>query len=83
MHIMKSISLVLMALFSLHAAAAWDNHEVSQIEQRIQLPKIKTQQYVITAFGAKPSATAKENQTAINRAIATASRKRWWRGHRA
>lgn len=75
MHIMKSISLVLMALFSLHAAAAWDNHEVSQIEQRIQLPKIKTQQYVITSFGAKPSATAKENQTAINRAIATASRK--------
>jgi unsaturated rhamnogalacturonyl hydrolase len=75
MHIIKSISLVLMALFSLHAAAAWNDNEVSQIEQRIQLPKIKAQQFVITSFGAKTSATAKENQAAINRAIATASRK--------
>lgn len=75
MHMLKSIGLVLMVLFSLHASAAWDTNEVRLIEQRIQLPKIKARQFVITSFGARTSATAKENQMAINRAIIMASKK--------
>ena len=75
MHILRNLGLVLFAFFSLHASAAWNDNEVKQIEQRIQLPTIKAQKFVITAFGAKTSASAKVNQDAINRAIATASKK--------
>lgn len=59
----------------LTASAAWDDTEVRRIEERIQLPQIPDREFVITKFGAKPSASAKDNQAAINRAIATASRK--------
>lgn len=75
MQFVRTLCTIVLAALAVHASAAWDDQEVKAIEQRIQLPQIPARQYVITAFGAKPSASAKTNQAAINRAIATASSK--------
>ena len=40
-----------------------------QIEQSIQSPQTSGKDYVITKFGAKPDASAAENQKAIQKAI--------------
>ena len=56
-------------------AAGWDDNEYKRIEQSIQLPKIAERQFLITSFGAKPTATAAQNQKAINRVISLVSKK--------
>lgn len=56
-------------------AAGWDDNEYKRIEQSIQLPKIAERQFLITAFGAKTTATAAQNQKAINRVISLVSKK--------
>ena len=56
-------------------AAGWDDNEYKRIEQSIQLPKIAERQFLITSFGAKTTATATQNQKAINRVISLVSKK--------
>ena len=56
-------------------AAGWDDNEYKRIEQSIQLPKIAERQFLITSFGAKTTATAAQNQKAINRVISLVSKK--------
>ena len=56
-------------------AAGWDENEYKRIEQSIQLPKIAERQFLITSFGAKTTATAAQNQKAINRVISLVSKK--------
>lgn len=56
-------------------AAGWDDNEYKRIEQSIQLPKIAKRQFLITSFGAKTTATAAQNQKAINRVISLVSKK--------
>lgn len=56
-------------------AAGWDDKEYKRIEQSIQLPKIAERQFLITSFGAKTTATAAQNQKAINRVISLVSKK--------
>lgn len=56
-------------------AAGWDDNEYKRIEQSIQLPKIAERLFLITSFGAKTTATAAQNQKAINRVISLVSKK--------
>lgn len=56
-------------------AAGWDDNEYKRIKQGIQLPKIAERQFLITSFGAKTTATAAQNQKAINRVISLVSKK--------
>lgn len=56
-------------------AAGWDDNEYKRIEQSIQLPKIAERQFLITSFGAKTTATATQNQKAINKVISLVSKK--------
>jgi polygalacturonase len=56
-------------------AAEWDEQTYRQIEQSIAVPQINGRDYPITKFGAKPSATAAENQKAIQKAIDRCSKK--------
>ena len=56
-------------------AAGWDDYEYKRIEQSIQLPKIAERQFLITSFGAKTTATAAQNQKAINKVISLVSKK--------
>ena len=56
-------------------AAGWDDNEYKRIEQSIQLPKIAERQFLITSFDAKTTATAAQNQKAINRVISLVSKK--------
>ena len=56
-------------------ATGWDDNEYKRIEQSIQLPKIAERQFLITSFGAKTTATAAQNQKAINKVISLVSKK--------
>lgn len=56
-------------------AAGWNDNEYKRIEQSIQLPKIAERQFLITSFGAKTTATAAQNQKAINKVISLVSKK--------
>ncbi len=56
-------------------AAGWDDNEYKRIEQSIQLPKIADRQVLFTSFGAKTTATAAQNQKAINKVISLVSKK--------
>lgn len=56
-------------------AVGWDDNEYKRIEQSIQLPKIAERQFLITSFGAKTTATAAQNQKAINKVISLVSKK--------
>ena len=56
-------------------AEGWDEAKYKQIEQSIQSPQISGNDYVITKFGAKPEATAAQNQKAIQKAIDKCSKK--------
>lgn len=56
-------------------AAGWDDNEYKRIEQSIQLPKIAERLFLITSFGAKTTATAAQNQKAINKVISLVSKK--------
>ena len=53
----------------------WDEAKYKQIEQSIQQPQINGKDYDITKFGAKPEATAAQNQKAIQKAIDKCSKK--------
>ena len=53
----------------------WDEAKYKQIEQSIQQPQINGRDYDITKFGAKPEATAAQNQKAIQKAIDKCSKK--------
>ena len=61
-------------------ANGWDETTYRQIEQSIQQPQISGKDYVITKFGAKPEATAAQNQKAIQKAIDKCSAKGGGRG---
>ena len=56
-------------------AAGWDDTEYKRIEQSIQQPKLSEKVYAITSYGAKTTASAAQNQKAINRTISLASKK--------
>ena len=56
-------------------AAGWDDNEYKRIEQSLPLPKIAERQFLITSFGAKTTATAAQNQKAINKVISLVSKK--------
>jgi polygalacturonase len=66
---------LLLALPLMTIASEWDEQTYRQIEQSIAVPQIGTGEYVITKFGAKPTATAAENQKAIQKAIDLCSKK--------
>lgn len=56
-------------------AFEWNEQKYRQIEQSIQAPQISGQDYLITKFGAKPTASAAVNQKAIQKAIDKCSKK--------
>jgi len=56
-------------------AKEWDDALYRQIEQSIQTPQIDGKDYDITKFGAKPAASAAQNQKAIQKAIDKCSKK--------
>ena len=56
-------------------ARQWDEQLYRQIEQSIKSPTIADVQMPITKFGAKPTATAAQNQKAIQKAIDKCSKR--------
>ena len=73
----RLIQLLLIALFipaSLNAKE-WDAQLYKQIEQSIQAPKLTDKVFLITKYGAKPDATAAQNQKAIQQAIDKCAKK--------
>jgi len=56
-------------------AFEWNEQKYRQIEQSIQAPQISGKDYLITKFGAKPTASAAVNQKAIQKAIDKCSKK--------
>ena len=56
-------------------AIEWNEQKYRQIEQSIQAPQISGKDYLITKFGAKPTASAAVNQKAIQKAIDKCSKK--------
>jgi len=74
--IKKALTLFALALLPvLMTAQQWDDQLYRQIEQSIQPPRLSNTEYVITKSGAKPTATAAQNQKAIQRAIDKCSKK--------
>ena len=73
----KLLQLTLLCLLfpMLSFANHWDEAKYKQIEQSIQQPHINGKDYDITKFGAKPEATAAQNQKAIQKAIDKCSKK--------
>ncbi len=68
------LTMLLLPALSLHAKE-WDEALYRQIEQSIQAPQISGKDYPITKFGAKPTATAAQNQQAIQKAIDKCAKK--------
>jgi len=70
---------LLLLLFFMQTAPAnareWDEALYRQIEQSIKAPQISGKDYDITKFGAKSTATAAQNQKAIQKAIDKCSKK--------
>lgn len=54
-------------------AKSWDEQRYADILKHISCPKFANKTYSITSFGAHINADAKQNQTAINKAIKTCS----------
>ena len=73
----KTLLSVLFALLTpaLSLAIGWDEGKYRQIEQSIQQPQISGKDYNIQKFGAKPDASAADNQKAIQKAIDRCSKK--------
>ncbi len=73
----KFLSVLLLTLLVSFVAQAneWDAAAYQRIEQSIQSPHISGKDYVITKFGAKPDASAADNQKAIQKAIDKCSKK--------
>ena len=69
------LPMALMLLSLTATANEWDEQLYKQIEQSIQSPVISGSDYDITKFGAKPTATAAQNQKAIQKAIDKCSKK--------
>ena len=67
------ISCLLLPLMAI--AEGWDETKYKQIEQSIRVPKFAQKDYLITKYGAKPGASAAQNQIAINKAIKACSKK--------
>lgn len=69
---MRLIFAFLLSVFSLgitaQSEAIWTK-DYKKVDKGIKLPKIGKKKYIITDFGASTSASAKDNQKAINRAI--------------
>lgn len=57
------------------SAKEWDEKQYKQIEQSIRVPQFSDATFVITKYGAKPSATAEKNQKAIQKAIDKCAKK--------
>ena len=72
-----STRLLLLCLLvpALAFAKEWDEAMYKQIEKSIQQPQLSDAEYLITKFGAKPEATAAQNQKAIQKAIDKATKK--------
>lgn len=66
---------ILTLILPILASAQWSDADYLRIERSIAAPTFKKKEYKITKYGASPKATAQQNQTAINRAIAECSRK--------
>ena len=73
----QTFRLLLLCLLipSLALAKEWDETMYKQIEKSIQLPQLSDKEYSIVKFGAKPGATAVQNQKAIQKAIDKCSKK--------
>lgn len=71
---MKQIQTLLVCLLfpMIMSATAWDTR-YKQIENSIRVPVFADRAYSITKYGASTKATAKQNQKAINKAIAICS----------
>ena len=66
-------TLIIALLFPVVALASpWDT-QYKQIEQSIRCPQFADRTFNITKYGASTQATAKKNQTAINKAILDAN----------
>ncbi len=63
------LTLLFFLLATSSLASQWNDDLYQQIEQSIQSPRYGTTTVSITRYGAKPSASAKHNQRAIQRAI--------------
>ena len=73
--LLRTALLLFMLCPLLAFAQGWDEAVYKQIEQSIQSPQISGNDYLITKFGAKPQATAAQNQKAIQKAIDKCSKK--------
>ena len=73
----QTFRLLLLCLLipSLALAKDWDDAMYKQIEKSIQLPQLSDKEYSVVKFGAKPGATAVQNQKAIQKAIDKCSKK--------
>ena len=73
----RILQLLLLCLIvpSIAQAKAWDEEEYRRIEQSIKAPTFPEKDFLITKYGAKTTNSAAQNQKAINKAIATCSKK--------
>ena len=73
----RILQLLLLCLIvpSIAHAKAWDEEEYRRIEQSIKAPTFPEKDFLITKYGAKTTNSAAQNQKAINKAIATCSKK--------
>ena len=73
----RILQLLLLCLIvpSIAQAKAWDEEEYKRIEQSIKAPTFPEKDFLITKYGAKTTNSAVQNQKAINKAIATCSKK--------
>lgn len=73
---MKNILLLFLTFVSVSVSSfadGWNQKMYEDIEKRIVAPTFSEKEFIITKYGAKVSASAKENQKAINKAIAICS----------
>ncbi|MBR3530846.1 MAG: glycoside hydrolase family 28 protein, partial [Bacteroidaceae bacterium] len=70
--ILSLLLLWTMAVMNL-SAGVWDT-DYKLIEQNIKAPEFANRSFLITKYGAKTTASARQNQTAINKAIAACSK---------
>lgn len=67
-------TIILLLLFpTVMMASAWDT-QYKQIEKNIKVPEFANRTFLITKYGAGLKKTAKQNQTAINKAIVACSK---------
>ena len=73
----KKLTMTLLCLLMplLCMAISWDEQMYREIEQSIQQPQIGNATMLITKYGAKPEASAADNQKAIQKAIDKCSKK--------